>query len=119
MARCKDCVHYEPCLEYGNILDPIHGGLICDDFKDRSKFVELPCKIGDTVYLKLNGIAEILEGDVRKMSFSRKNELIICIGRRQGRYYTTGNFKLSSFGKTVFSAREEDERSLKESENNA
>ena len=33
MARCKDCIHYEPCYEYGNILDPIHGGVKCDSFK--------------------------------------------------------------------------------------
>jgi hypothetical protein len=33
MANCKDCIHYEPCYEYGNILDPIHGGVKCDSFK--------------------------------------------------------------------------------------
>lgn len=33
MANCKDCIHYEPCFEYGNILDPIHGGVKCDSFK--------------------------------------------------------------------------------------
>lgn len=38
---CKDCIHYEPCFEYGNMLDPIHGGVICDSFKDKTNFVEV------------------------------------------------------------------------------
>lgn len=33
MATCKECIHYEPCYEYGNILDAIHGGVECDSFK--------------------------------------------------------------------------------------
>lgn len=33
MATCKECLHFEPCRDYGNILDPIHGGMICDSFK--------------------------------------------------------------------------------------
>lgn len=105
MKSCKDCLHNKVCINFSSYNDDLK--MVCPEFKDRSRFVELPCKIGDMVYLKLNGIAEILKGDVRKMSFSRKNELVICIGRRQGRYYTTGNFKLSSFGKSVFLTLEE------------
>ena len=41
MPHCKDCIHYEPCYEYGNILDPIHGGVICDSFKLASDVVEV------------------------------------------------------------------------------
>lgn len=41
---CKDCLHCGICnkksLELKN----------CLEFKDRSKFVELPCKVGDTMY---------------------------------------------------------------------
>lgn len=38
---CKDCLHYEPCFEYGNILDPIHGGVTCDSFKSAADMVEV------------------------------------------------------------------------------
>ena len=41
MANCKDCIHYEPCFEYGNILDPIHGGVKCDSFKSTADVVEV------------------------------------------------------------------------------
>lgn len=48
---CKEnCLYYEACYEWGNILDPIHGGVPCDSFKDKNLFVELPCKIGDKMY---------------------------------------------------------------------
>lgn len=38
---CKNCIHYEPCFEYGNILDPIHGGVVCDSFKPNTDYVEV------------------------------------------------------------------------------
>ena len=41
MATCKDCIHYEPCYEYGNILDPLGGGVKCDSFKNKADFVEV------------------------------------------------------------------------------
>lgn len=51
MSSCKDCVHYEVCkvLRYGDITN-------CDSdycggyFKPKSRFVELPCEVGQTVY---------------------------------------------------------------------
>ena len=51
---CKNCIHYEPCFEYGNILDPIHGGVICDNFKTNADYVEVvrckDCKDCDLFY---------------------------------------------------------------------
>ncbi len=41
MTTCKDCIHYEACFEYGNILDPIHGGVICDSFKNKADIAEV------------------------------------------------------------------------------
>ena len=59
-------------------------------------------------------LSDVLIGDVRRMSFNHKNELVICIGRQKGRYYTTGNHKISSFGKSVFLTKEEAEKALEE-----
>lgn len=65
---CKDCIHYDVCHRRINSIDflPVINGKIgkspvmfknCDDvethckhFKDKSKYIELPCKVGDTVY---------------------------------------------------------------------
>ena len=62
MASCKDCVHFEVCISYvreaykrANLASPDLNSfrfLRCDDcehFKDRSRFVELPCHVGDIV----------------------------------------------------------------------
>ena len=49
--KCTDCMSYEPCAYWGNMLDPINGGVTCSMFKDKSKFLELPCAIGETVYM--------------------------------------------------------------------
>lgn len=37
---CKDCIHNEICIYPCGYKD----------FKPRDRFVELPCKVGDTVY---------------------------------------------------------------------
>ena len=66
MATCKDCVHVEVCRYYTNELAKANGIplkleeverlLECDDcenFKARSRFVELPVKISDKYYMDI------------------------------------------------------------------
>lgn len=38
---CNDCIHNPACLEYGNILDPLGGGVICDSFQSKKDFVKV------------------------------------------------------------------------------
>ena len=45
MKTCKDCIHFEVCC-YVDVFLPA-----CDSFKDKSKIIELPCAIGDNVYM--------------------------------------------------------------------
>lgn len=82
------------------------------DYLLKNGVVVLPCKKNDIVFLALDGCKEVLQGYVTKLSLNRNGELIIAICRRQGKYYTNGNFKQSSFGKTVFFTREEAEKAL-------
>lgn len=47
LKTCKDCVHSDVChivemSSWWELTD-----YRCDDFKDKSKFIELPCSIGD------------------------------------------------------------------------
>lgn len=44
MKTCENCIHYDLCSKY------FYVGELCGGFKDKSKFIELPCPIGDTVY---------------------------------------------------------------------
>lgn len=54
---CKDCVHSDVCKYKGL---PVIAEQ-CVDFKDKSKYIELPCKIGDKVYIiePFNGICDM------------------------------------------------------------
>lgn len=42
MKTCKDCIHCTPCGLAPET--PVNG---CEWFKDKSKFIELPCSVGD------------------------------------------------------------------------
>ena len=50
MKTCKDCIHCDVCQ-----LDPNTLVNDCEWFKDKSKFIELPCSIGETVYMISTG----------------------------------------------------------------
>ena len=53
---CKDCIHLKLCqanYEYEGSpvgVDEPETAKPCGLFKDRSKFIELPCKLGDDIY---------------------------------------------------------------------
>lgn len=48
MKTCKDCIHQQVCVLYDafDYEEPMTGDL-CRFFKDKSRFIELPCSIGD------------------------------------------------------------------------
>ena len=51
---CKDCLHYEVCkddLSDSELNREMTEDCHCCYFKDKSKFIELPCKVGDTVFV--------------------------------------------------------------------
>lgn len=114
MAKCKDCLHFNVCNDmYFNLA--VESERNCGYFADRSRFVELPCKVGDTVYA------------VRRCSCHRKEDTPwkACVGKvalksnkgiaRACLYVSPTPFKvehLSQISKTVFLTREEAEAEL-------
>ncbi|MEE0874144.1 MAG: hypothetical protein UIH27_11885 [Ruminococcus sp.] len=115
MATCADCVHVEVCNS--RIPDPNNERIICEQFKDRSRFVELPCKVGDTVYVieKIADEVRVIQDVVETISIGYCADGI-NIYQFDG-IKTDGYF--SDFGKTVFLTHEEAEQALKERERNA
>ena len=105
---CKDCVHFDLCVE----LNAYDGEDIvdCEFFKDRSKFVELPCKAGD--YLFESAFGQITEFEVIGFEFAsfRPEYIYIEIENKVNRF-VTGTFAFN-IGKTVFLTKEEAERAL-------
>ena len=118
---CKDCVHYEPCLEWATDLfgadtqfpyKAKEGEKLCDHFKPKSRFVELPCEVGQTVYkifgekiweMRAVAIPLLISNCVSHMSVTAQNY--------RGAALT---LELGDFGKTVFLSREEAEKALAE-----
>lgn len=48
---CENCIHYEACLSV--YMDLKGHNFPCPQFKDRSRFVELPVKISDKYYMDI------------------------------------------------------------------
>lgn len=144
MSTCKDCIHHEVCEGYlptdldediwdlcaEGKSDEIHNiDERCDQFKDKSKFIELPCSIGDIVY-ELDVIVDDefcstceyytpeYPGDPewceKTCAFHRAKECI-KIEERKTTFRSIVNWMLcDEFGKTVFLTREEAEKRLHE-----
>ena len=53
--RCKDCIHCEVCENNSFLVQFDKNNIAyCTTFKDKSLFVELPCKVGDKVIKKIS-----------------------------------------------------------------
>ena len=57
--NCRDCIHFKACDEMAkaNGVEEFNTMYAekCEDFSDRSLWVKLPCRVGDTVYVIYNG----------------------------------------------------------------
>jgi len=139
MATCKDCVHVEVCCSYLStaynkykLATPdfeLLKNIECDDcehFKDRSRFVELPCRVGDKVYLDnlhikyadVIGIYIDAFGGVFDLRIYTNIQLANGFGYE---YFISKDYTFEDIGKRIFLTKEEAEQALKlkERENNA
>lgn len=124
MATCADCVHVEVCSEKNlhvavgmNITPRFKYKRIeqeCEHFKDRSRFVDLPCVAGEYVYVIEPIFGKSIEHTIRR----RKIKSIEP--HAEIKYYGgwIHDF-LSGFGRYIFSTYEEAKQALKEREENA
>lgn len=134
MASCKDCVHVEVCCE--KYLHVVVGMNItprfkyerieqeCEHFKDRSRFVELPCKVGDKVYLDnlhikyadVIGIYIDAFGGVFDLRIYTNIQLANGFGYK---YFISKDYTFEDIGKRLFLTKESAEQAVKEREENA
>lgn len=109
---CKDCIHYEACKSlfqhYGDELavEALETDGRCDEFEDKSLYIKLPCKIGDSIYRC--GREEIWEWQIAFAEIF-PDETYLIDDR-------DNLFGVEEIGKTVFLTREEAEAALKEME---
>lgn len=119
MASCKDCLSYDVCQFH---IDEVTKMTVneCRYFKDRNRFVELPCKVGDKVYFIkhfFNYAKQPMCGTVCMIrTFTGKESWtfgVIMDGSTIDRHFVSNDI-----GKTVFLTKEEAEQALKEREKN-
>ncbi len=105
---CKDCVHYDIC----EMLRPIEWctGKTCLGFKNKAKFVELPCELGSEIYMLVTRHTKSFEWENKKMILQNNQHTFI----KKTTLTKSNFFKVTEeFGKTVFLTREEAEQKLK------
>lgn len=107
MASCKDCLSVDVCKNRFTFGDmPIF-----EHFKDRNRFVYLPCDVGTEVYLpQLNDLGEIEHYPIECFVFD-KDGISFVVDDEDS--YT---HPVSIIGKDVFLTAEEAEKALKECE---
>lgn len=127
MATCKDCLHYEACKAvldlagfFSDDIEEMLNAIKCPNFADKSRFVELPCKVGDKVWY-LNAINEICEAVVTCVKFNIYTKPQIWISIKYyselcGEHTHTSRIDMA-LNKTVFLTREEVEAALAERRN--
>ena len=138
MASCKDCVHYEVCqMHYKQKCELTYEtereveiamrkaqkavDIECDYYKDRSRFVELPCKVGDKVYLDnlhikyadVIGIYIDAFGGVFDLRIYTNIQLANGFGYK---YFISKDYTFDDIGKRIFLTKEAAEQALKERE---
>ena len=110
---CEDCIYFDKCcaddVDFEFYALNTKEETKCQLFKDKSKFVELPCKPGDTVYrLAKWDKGKIVEFTVEEIDIFNDEVNI---------YDDSGNdIYKEDIGRTVFFTRKEAEAKLKELE---
>lgn len=124
---CKDCVHYDVCKRIDDKMELKNMSLneaiqeMCRDFKDKSKYIELPCKVGDKVYViknnKIHTKDVVYYNKIHSRIAEQNEEYWHCVDKDRISINTI-TFYPEDFGKTVFLTKSEAEQKLKELKEN-
>ena len=106
MATCKDCHDCAFDLMCTYMGDWVGIRTPCPAFKDKSRFVELPCKVGDTIYWNLLG--KPVEDEIVSITIYKN---VIRVFLKEGI-----SFDIEDIGRMLFLSREEAEQAPKERE---
>ena len=113
---CKDCIHEECCKIWESnelYFDKVEQNG-CIAFKDKSRIVELPCRIGDKVYkLTRNKVKECEVVFVGISADEKCSYFNFVENYEDGTFYKSYSMVFDVIGKTVFLTREEAEEALR------
>lgn len=123
---CEDCYHYEACKEkFAGLrkicvenpekhleLDP-RAEIACQQFKDKLLIIELPCKVGEELFL-----TDYLMYHHRLKEYKFIGERVVMVIECFELQRTCKRFVDEHFGVTVFTDKSKAEAKLKELNNN-
>ena len=118
MKTCKDCIGYGFCSLWDEYNDEPYKDGNSDNchnyssFKDKSRFIELPCDVGTELFL-----SDYLMYHHRLKEYKFIGERVVMIIECFEFQRTCKRFVDEHFGKTVFLTKEEAEAKLKELNN--
>lgn len=112
---CKDCYHFDACVDklgttkfYDNVIAENNVEELCPQFKDKSLILELPCKVGDTVYMPSR--ASFPKGVVSAIHINeQRSHIMIDLD-----FHFRAKHYLDEYGIKWFTSQEEAESALKE-----
>ena len=122
---CKDCLYYDFCNDYNEYPDYIQHceqtmgtEFKCSHFKDKSSFIELPCRAGETLYRIVGneGIGfSILQATAWRVEldandFTKVKRFVILMDSS----YTEKDVDIDEFGKTIFRSLDDAEKECAE-----
>lgn len=116
---CRDCIHYDVCGMCGN-EDDIKAMTFCRYFKDKSRIIELPCKIGDTLYYVyrdwVNNTYYVTEATIWEISTTDNywNSQLIYFKITYTDCYGDTDRANAIYGSRIFLTEEEAESKIKE-----
>lgn len=108
MPKCENCYHYEACnyfLEKENKHLGSCEGFVCKHFKDKSLISELPCRVGDTLYVIIDESEKFGRAYI-------KQEKVVEVST-EGRIWTSDCYYDSDdVGRMIFFNRDEAEKAF-------
>lgn len=111
MSNCKNCIH--GCICNISCMNEPDG---CGDFQDKSRVVELPCKVNDILYVTEYD-SDSDEGYIEKVKVNsiEIDEYGISVYTKNiNNSYET--YYASDFNESVFLTREEAKKAIEEAE---
>lgn len=95
---------------YHNVLQKLAD---YEDLEEQGRLVKLPCKVGDTVYVKLASYCEEKYAEAKVRDFNHFISCGFCVVVTS-KHFDKQNIPFTEFGKTVFLTKSEAEAKLKE-----
>lgn len=121
---CGNCIHYDVCMDYTTLKESEFAqnfkgsDILCEHFKPKSRYIELPCAVGDTVYEPQTLRNRIQAYNITTSKWNGHYWWFSWILKeRKGIFTNVEGFSSLQIGKTVFLSKEEAEQKLKEKEN--